>query len=424
LLVDKNARLSGLAAFLALASHAVNGLAVLLMSVFPTNLDELQHLSFVRTMAVSPRIFPDYERMRVLDAHGHAFTATPNYLSHPSPYYVAMAGADRLTGGDITALRFVNLGLSLAAVALLLVAGFRVLKGWPERAVYAAALVLFPKIGVVAGMINNDNAAWLAVAVAVCGLVAWQRRPSTGAAALLAVGLALCGWTKLTALLMVGFGFAIAEALRWAGRAERPALRPLAVVAGGLALGAAPTLVYLATSGRFTYHPAAWYVPPDHRVAMTFGRYVGVFLGDMVDKWSALEPADVVQALGFYLVLSLSAAAVALGLGRRFTARDDDDGAAWRVACGLMLATAPVLLTHLYFGWRTFLEDGYLEMAQTRYYYGVWPGFALGLALLWGAAPRGLGRALTTALTVILLASASVSFAALTLLAHGRAHIG
>ena len=424
MLVDRNTRLSGLAAVLALAFHALNGLAVLCMSVFPTSLDELQHLSFIRTMAASPRLFPDYDRMRVLDVHGHAFTATPNYLGHPSPYYIAMAGADALTGGDVTALRLVDLGLSLAAVTLLLAAGFRVLKDWPERAVYAAALVLFPKIGVVAGMINNDNAALLAVAVAFCGLIGWQRRPSMGAAALLALGLALCGWTKLTALLMVGFGFAIAEILRWAVPAKRPAPGPLAVVAGGLALGAVPTLVYLVTSGRFTYHPAMWYVPPDHRAALTFGRYVGVFVGDMVDKWSALEPTRLAQALGLYVVLILAAATVALGLGRRFTARDDDDGAAWRVACGLILATAPVLLMHLHFGWRTFLEDGYLEMAQTRYYYGVWPGVALGLALLWRVAPRGLARGLTTAITVVLLASAALSIGALAQLVHGQARIG
>ncbi len=139
-MVDKNARLSALAAFLALAFHAVNGLAALWLSVFPTTLDELQHLSFIRTMAVSPRVFPDYDRMQVLDVNAHAFTATINYLSQPSPYYIAMAGADRLTGGDVTALRLVDLGLSLAAVALILVAGFQLLKDWRSRAVYAAAL--------------------------------------------------------------------------------------------------------------------------------------------------------------------------------------------------------------------------------------------------------------------------------------------
>ncbi len=277
-----------------------------------------------------------------------------------------------------------------------------------------------------AGLINDDNAALLAVAAAFCGLIAWQRRPTLGAAGLLALGLALSGWTKLTALLMVGFGFVIAEALRWAFTAKRPGRGPLAVIAAGLALSAVPSLVNLARYGRLVYHPAMWYVPPGHRVALGFGRYVGVFLGAMVDKWPALEPASLAQALGLYLALILATATVALGVGRRLMARDDDDGAAWRVACGLILATAPVLLMHLYFGWRTFLEDGYLEMAQTRYYYGVWPGVALGLALLWGAAPRGLARTLTTSITAILLvsAAASLSIGALAQFAHGQARIG
>ena len=62
--------------FLALAFHAVNGLTALVMGAFPATLDELQHLSFIRTMGQNPRLFPDYAGMRVLDSHGAAFTAT------------------------------------------------------------------------------------------------------------------------------------------------------------------------------------------------------------------------------------------------------------------------------------------------------------------------------------------------------------
>src|ERR1022692_2725795 len=41
---------------------------------------------------------------------------------------------------------------TLCAVALMLTAGFSVLKGWKERAVFAAALVLFPKLAVIGGL--------------------------------------------------------------------------------------------------------------------------------------------------------------------------------------------------------------------------------------------------------------------------------
>jgi hypothetical protein len=421
----RETRASLIAAAGALGFHILNGDCAALMDRFPSSLDELQHLSFIRAMAARPRVLPDYDALRVLAGPAGGFTATPNYLNHPSPDYLLMAPIDRLVGGSILGLRLANLSLSLAAVAILLAAGFQVLKGWRERAVFAGALVLFPKLGAVAGLINNDNAAFLAVAVAVLGLVAWQRAPSRRSAILLALGVALCGWTKLTVLLMIGFSVAIGEALRlWRAR-KLADLAAYAILAAGLAVAAIPSLANLAAYGRVLHHSDVFTVPVAQRPHLGLARYTALFLGYMAEKWAALEPTDLVQRLGLFLTLGLAAVAVRIGLRDAPPAeRDDDEAAGWRTACAMILATLPVLLIHLYFGWKTFQEDGFLEMAQMRYYYGLWPGFALGLGLLWLRFPWPTLRRPATLITGALLASASFGFWAVITLLRGQTQIG
>ena len=420
-----NARDSRIAAACALAFHALNGGLAVVMDRFPSSLDELQHLSFIRAMEARPSLLPNYDAVHVLSGAAGGFTDTPNYLNHPSPYYLLMGPIDRLTGGSILALRMANLSLSLAAIAVLLLAGVRVLRGWRERAVFAGALVLFPKLGAVAGLINNDNGAILAVAVAMLGLVAWQQNPTRRSALLLAAGVALCGWTKLTVLLMVAFSVLISEGLRlW--RTRKPEdLVAYAIVCGGFALAAIPSLANLAAYGRLLHHTDSFTVPIAERASLGFGQYVWLFLRYMAEKWAALEPTDLIQRLGLALVVGLAATAVAVGLrAPKSEAGDADEAAGWRIASGAILATLPVLAIHIYFGWRTFREDGFLEMAQMRYYYGLWPGFALGLGLIWLRFPRPAWRRPLTLATGFLLASASYSFWGLIMLLKGQGQIG
>src|SRR5262249_55963609 len=155
------------------------------------------------------------------------------------------------------ALRLLNALMATGAVALLLAAGFRLLPDTPRRAAYAAVLVMFPKLGIVAGLINNDNAALLAVGLTFWALIGWHQPGSTGDAWLLAAGLLLAGWTKLTVLLMLGFGVGIAELLR-PGRAP---LKHYAIIAAGTLVGCLPTLATWLQYGRFLYHSNHFFTP-------------------------------------------------------------------------------------------------------------------------------------------------------------------
>jgi hypothetical protein len=388
----------------ALAFHVLGAALVADLSLFPSSLDEIQHLSYLRWMAHAPALFPHFEAIPTLDDRATHWTAAPNYLNHPSPYYLALGGLDRLLGGSVAAMRLVNIALSGLAVAIMLRAGFTVLRTPREQAVFAAFLVLFPKMGVVAGIVSNDNAALLATAVVFAGLLRWHATGRLADAALLAAGLALCGWTKFTVFLMAGFAVAIAELPRLKLMAVRPRLARCAVIALGAGAGAVPTLENLARYGRPLFHPTNFFTPVAERTAVSFADYAALFFQQMAITWSAREPARPLEMAGLAGVLAILGLTVVLA-ARRARAGEPLT-APWIVALGFGLALPPTLALHLWFGWQAVLEDGYLTAAQARYYYGVWPGIALAAALLWREAPlRAVRPAILLTLALLLLAS-------------------
>ncbi len=346
--VEARSSLSGaLIALGALTYHLVGALGVSRASVFPSSLDELQHLSFVRWMERWPRLFPHYETMRTLAPNGSEWTPVGNYLNHPSPYYLLMAGIDRLSGGSIGALRAADTTLSLAALAVLLWGGFRVLTGWRERSVFAALLVAFPKLSVISGMINNDAAAFLAAGLALVGLLAWQTNGTWRDALLLALALAFAGWTKLTVFLMVGWAILFAEGLRLSAGGKSPRPLGLALITAGVAIGGLPTLVNLSRYGRPLFHNLAFFIPHTQRLAITFPGYARLFFLQLSQKWSAIEPAPPLAQLGLWLCLALAGAACVTGFAA--IRAGDRLSAAWTTAMGFILALIPTLALHLMF---------------------------------------------------------------------------
>jgi hypothetical protein len=67
------------------------------------------------------------------------------------------------------------------------------------------------------------------------------------------------------------------------------------------------------------------------------------------------------------------------------------------------------MLLHFWFEWSEWLRDGYLDQAQARYYYALWPGFALALALLWPL-HKGPARTVIASVTGASLVMSSAAF--------------
>jgi hypothetical protein len=356
---------------------------------FPYGLDQWMHVSFVRWEEAHPELFPRYEAMRVLSIDLGHWTKYQTWLTHPSLYYLLMAPLDLATRSTL-ALRLANLALAAVALALMLAGGFRELGGSAERAVFAATLVAFPKLAIVAGMVNNDNLALVASGVGFYAMTlarAGRTRPI-----LLALAFALAGWSKLTALIFLGFGVGFAELL--SGR--RPG-REHVVPVLGVVIGLIPTAVNFSRYGAALWNSPALAVPLADRVQLTPLSYTAIFFRGMAMSWAALQPSNVLALGGLALVLGLGAWACVVG--RRH----------WPLAVGFALAIIPSLALHLWMGWRLYADLGYAQAAQARYYYVLWPGVALALAQLWGAS-RGLLRAGATTATAIGLIAASAPF--------------
>ena len=407
----------------ALLFHLCGAAWVMATVPFPSAIDEAQHVSYIIKMGEAPTLFPRFDQLFVVDPTLSQATDAPNYLPHPSPYYHMMSWIDDPASPverRISAWRIANAVLSTIGVAFMLLAGMRLLLAPTSFALYAAMVVMFPKLAVVGGMINNDNLGVLATGIAIFGLARWQGTTDRCAAALMALGMALAGWTKLTVLLMVGIAFVAAEALRlWRERAW-PNMRDAAIIVAGGAIAAIPTFQNLLTYGRPLFiSPTANFVDPAERPAIGFAHYAVHFLRAMWLKWSAFEPMQLVQ--GPSLVATLAAAAFVLArLVRTMQCPTaiEVDPEANRIAAAYVISTVLTLALHIFFGWQAFQAIGDMAHPQPRYYYGVWPGLALTAAIAVMALPAGRWRGYSTILLLVTSLSTTVQFVALLIAAR------
>ncbi|VVS97328.1 conserved membrane hypothetical protein [Sphingomonas sp. EC-HK361] len=371
--VERSRAGTALPALVALALFAACALWIAAKMAFPSTYDELQHLSVVEAQREAPQLFADARDYRVLDARDPSrWSAKANYINHPSLYYLLMAPL-RAATPSILALRLANVALALMALAILLWAALPRLAPaarWP----FAILAGAFPKAAVIAGMVNNDNLAALAASMVFAGLVG-----APGAAWWIAIGLALAGWSKLTALIALGAVAGVHLILRMKAGPRSMGSRALVPIAIGAAIGALPYLVTWWHTGALLYvNDAAFFVPPALRPLFHPADFTSAFLRALVMKWPAAE-----SHLPFPLalaVLGLPLLLTAVAATRRDPAR--------LVATAYLAGTAILLVIHLWFAWSAYRRIGDLTIAQPRYYGVLWPGIALGAAAALGRTPR------------------------------------
>lgn len=340
---------------------------------YPNPFDELAHVSAVREQLAHPTLFPDMSAYRLLDADDSSrWSGAGNYLNHPSLYYLAMAAFSGVTDAILPA-RLLNVVLSTIALALVIYAGWRRFDSMFGRAVFAVAAAAFPKQPVIAGGVNNDNLASCAAAIVFVGMMA-----NRGAHWWLAAGLALAGWTKLTALLalaaVVGcrqLAQSVAGMVRWISREN-------IVIATGLVIGCVPYLVNLLQFGQLLYvNEDHFRVPVDARPALDMLAFLQLFLSQLAMKWPAAE-YGLPLAVAAPLALLAPVLAVAASVTRRGVAS---------VGVPYLAGIAVMLAIHAWFGWNAYQRIGDLTIAQARYYNVLWPGIVFAAAMM--IAPPG-----------------------------------
>lgn len=353
-------------AAIAMAVFLVIAVATMVIYPFPSPIDELQHYSVIRAQFEHPDLFADPRGYRIVDpAQPALWLGTGNYLNHPALYYLALSPLLGL-GDGILALRIANILIALAALALTIVAGWRILPRQSERIAFAIIAACFPKGMLLAGMINNDNLAMLAAAIVFAGLSAPRHRPI-----LLAFGLALAGWTKLTALISLAALVGVWLLL------DRKSLftRDGWSAAAGVALGSTPFLAMKLKTGMLVpVNIAAFGRAPELRPNWGMFDFTRNFLGNLAMKWPAGEdtlPLALAAALAMFpLILAVIGATAPSPARRLITAT--------------LAATAITFAIHIGFGWQSFQMIGDVTIAQTRYYNTLWPGLALGGAVAIG----------------------------------------
>ena len=352
-------------------------------SPFPTDLDEYDHISYIFHVDGDPRLMPDYDAMRLIDlGDPSVFIDRTNPTNHPPYYYLLLSTlvdpASTTLTSAVKRLRLANMVLSGAAVALILIAGFRLVEQPEARFVFAVVVALCPKFGVMGGMINNDNLGLLGGAIAFAGVVGLAKgRLTTGTACLIGGGFVVAAAAKLTAGLLIGFlvVFAHLPLAKRLFHLDRDIRAYAAVLLALMAVGMAPYIANLVVYG--TPHYVGEGMFPERDLLVDPITYLNWFVYAMFQSW-ATSGTDPLNAAALITVLGLTIWGVS---------RARPWAPAECRAPGAVIATASlaslccVLVINLVFVYAAHRATGTLQGINFRFYLPIWPGVVLGAAM-------------------------------------------
>jgi hypothetical protein len=367
--------------------------------------DEAAHASYIAHIQHSGKLSPALEDMRMLDTSSFQFTAEPNYLNHPSPYYalLAMLGP-RLEGHPqaIIVYRLFNIAIAAIGLAALLAIGLVARFSRLTLYAYVVPLACIPVLVSLAGSVNNDNAAFAGGAIATLG--AWQLIASGKHSWLWVAlgGLIIASWAKLTGMLLVGGILGgVLTWLLWRGRLQPRWLAPIAIA---VLIAAAPYIYFIAQYGnpapntvgqisnlQTNAHAAGW----DSAARLSPLSYAVFFVLTFIAEWMpALAPRNASNYAA--LLIPLGAVLCAIGgfvLSVRRIVRGEEGAIDVIVVAGA-LAFAATFVVHGFFSYQRHVAFGWLMDAYPRYYLPLAALIPLaGIALL-GASERPRTRVL------------------------------
>jgi hypothetical protein len=356
-------------------AHVFVATSVALYSFFPSNYDEIAHISFIKAMAEAPVFFPHYGDYRLLDPKDLGlWTGEPNYIAHPSLYYLFMAPLWILSGGSALALRLADVALSSFGLALTAAAGMRLISIARTRLIFVLLVFCFPKNPIIGGIVSNDNFVLIAA-----GLFFWGCASPRHRIFWLSLALILAGWTKLTALVGLGAATGALMLIELLHEGKPSFRRGHLALCLALLLGFIPYAVNWMRMGHLLFVPqnSFWIIPADRRPNLDLFGFLGGFFQQIVHKFPAGDRMmDATIPLIGLILFSFAA----------FQSRGDDK--ARRVALSFLAAFVIFVPIHFYYAWHTFLSSGETCDAQPRYYNELWPGFALALSLACTAIDR------------------------------------
>ena len=352
---------------------------------FPGSFDELEHLSYAARLQETRSVLPRFEEQKTLSPGDTSrWDHRPNYLPHPSPFYVfiALVLDRRLPPAQaILAPRLASAGLLFLGIVAALAAGTRQF-GRDRLALllFCLEIGLCPKLIALSGQVSNDSLAFLGGALAYWGASEDERgswRGPTG----IGLGLLFALWAKLNAGLAVGAFTSIFLLFR-----APLQLSELLGLVIGMVVGSIPYLLIFISYG--TLVPVVAEDSGNVHQLHSFSTYLPAFLLTIGDTWAIsrtgtwpiTQVGDVLTISLFWAMIACAARGGQLAWSFRHEPRP-------AIAVAGSAAFAMVLPIHLWFA-STSLSFS-LPAASFRYYLPLWPPLAHTIAYgVMAAGPR------------------------------------
>ena len=354
--------------FVAIAVNLIN------TTRFPAP-DELEHVSYAAHLQETGRTLPQFKEQNTLASEDLCrWEARPNYIGHPSPYYVFISWFLTRSLSPQNAVfipRLASLGLLLFGLTVALWAGMRVFKRDKlALAVFCIGLTFCPELLSISRQVTNDSLAFLGGALAYWGACTSGRRRWSSDAGV-ALGLMLALWAKPNAGLEVGLFLAVVIAL------QQPCFsRVVAWITIGGLVGSLPYILIVLD------HAAVIPVTAENvrgvRHMQSFADYLPAFVFNVGYTWGFISipiwPVTmngILISAAFWIMMGftvLGAWPARLPLSARHT----------HLAAAGVMAFVLVLPIHL---WFASANLGYsVPAASFRYYLPLWPALIHALA--------------------------------------------
>lgn len=341
--------------------------------------DEVAHASYVAHLQHHGETWPNLKEMRMLDPLSFRFTSEPNYLSHPSPYYVLLARlGPKLEGhpGAIIIYRLFNVALAAIGLTALMTIGLMARLSRFALYAYVIPLACIPVLAPIAGSINNDNAAFAGGGIAT--LAALQLIATGSRTSLMAAlgGVIIASWAKLTGLLLVGgLVSGVLAWLVWRGRFQLRWIAPIAIavlmaIAPYVTLlaqygGPVPTTPGLITMWKTGAHAAGW----DTAERLSPAAYAVHFVIEFILEWMpTLKSRNTLNYVALLIpVVTVLCAFAGLIVSAQRIARGNENPFDIVVAVGALVFAA-TLVIHCITSYGHHVEYGSIMDAYPRYY--------------------------------------------------------
>lgn len=323
----------------------------------------------------------------------------PNYLPHPSPYYLYIAPfLDRTLPVHRAILlpRLASVALVTLGVAFVLLAANRHLpRSLPGKReadpadplallVFCLLVALCPKLLAVAGQVTNDALALLAGGLAYWGTCIIDRRLWPARAAL-ALAMLFALWAKPNAAIAIGAFLGVYGLLRL--RSLPTLLPPLLV---GCLIGIIPYIFMLRQHGSIT-PMSVEQLGGVHQLG-SFAAYIPAFLVNVAFTWCYAQTGTwpMTSIAGDVAVLLLWLLLACTIVGARLAFRHPDATPSRAIAIAAPIAVLIVLPIHL---WFSATQLGFsIPAASFRYYLPIWPALAHSIAWAVARAPQAWQR--------------------------------